>query len=27
MLTLALLESHLWGAADILRGRIDASDY
>jgi len=26
-LTLAQLESHLWGAADILRGRIDASDY
>lgn len=26
-LTLQQLESHLWGAADILRGRIDASDY
>lgn len=21
------LESHLWGAADILRGKIDSSDY
>ena len=26
-LTLAQLESHLWGAADILRGKIDSSDY
>ena len=26
-LTLAMLEKHLWGAADILRGRIDSSDY
>ncbi len=26
-LTLAQLEKHLWGAADILRGRIDSSDY
>jgi len=27
MLTLQQLESHLWGAADILRGKIDSSDY
>lgn len=27
MLTLHQLESHLWGAADILRGKIDSSDY
>ena len=27
MLSLQQLESHLWGAADILRGKIDASDY
>lgn len=27
MLTLQRLESHLWGAADILRGKIDSSDY
>jgi type I restriction enzyme M protein len=27
VLTLAQLESHLWGAADILRGSIDAADY
>ncbi len=26
-LTLAQLESHLWGAADILRGSIDSADY
>ena len=26
-LTLTQLEKHLWGAADILRGRIDSSDY
>lgn len=26
-LTLQQLESHLWGAADILRGKIDSSDY
>ena len=26
-LTLTKLESHLWGAADILRGSIDSSDY
>lgn len=26
-LTLQKLESHLWGAADILRGKIDSSDY
>jgi type I restriction enzyme M protein len=26
-LTLTQLESHLWGAADILRGKIDSSDY
>jgi type I restriction enzyme M protein len=26
-LTLAELESHLWGAANILRGKIDSSDY
>lgn len=26
-LTLPLLERHLWGAANILRGRIDSSDY
>lgn len=26
-LTLQLLEKHLWGAADILRGKIDSSDY
>jgi type I restriction enzyme M protein len=26
-LTLHQLESHLWGAADILRGKIDSSDY
>ncbi|MBU6427711.1 MAG: type I restriction-modification system subunit M, partial [Cyanobacteria bacterium REEB65] len=26
-MTLALLESHLWGAADILRGSIDSADY
>ncbi len=26
-LTLQQLESHLWGAANILRGRIDSSDY
>jgi type I restriction enzyme M protein len=26
-LTLQNLESHLWGAADILRGKIDSSDY
>lgn len=26
-LTLSQLESHLWGAADILRGSIDSSDY
>ena len=26
-LTLPQLESHLWGAADILRGKIDSSDY
>jgi type I restriction enzyme M protein len=26
-LTLPQLEKHLWGAADILRGRIDSSDY
>jgi len=26
-LTLKQLESHLWGAADILRGKIDSSDY
>ena len=26
-LTLAQLERHLWGAADILRGKIDSSDY
>ena len=26
-LTLARLESHLWRAADILRGKIDSSDY
>jgi type I restriction enzyme M protein len=26
-LTLQQLESHLWGAADILRGKIDRSDY
>ena len=26
-LTLQKLESHLWGAANILRGRIDSSDY
>ena len=26
-LALQQLESHLWGAADILRGRIDSSDY
>src|SRR4051812_17944034 len=27
VLTLGQLESHLWKAADILRGAIDASDY
>lgn len=27
VLTLQQLESHLWGAADILRGSIDAADY
>jgi len=27
ILTLQKLESHLWGAADILRGSIDSSDY
>lgn len=27
VLTLSQLESHLWKAADILRGRIDAADY
>jgi len=27
ILTLQQLESHLWGAADILRGSIDAADY
>ena len=26
-LTQQQLESHLWGAANILRGRIDSSDY
>lgn len=26
-LTIKQLETHLWGAADILRGRIDSSDY
>jgi type I restriction enzyme M protein len=26
-MTLPQLEKHLWGAADILRGRIDSSDY
>ena len=26
-ITLPQLEKHLWGAADILRGRIDSSDY
>jgi type I restriction enzyme M protein len=26
-LTLQELESHLWGAANILRGKIDSSDY
>ena len=26
-LTLSELESHLWGAADILRGKIDSADY
>lgn len=26
-LTLQQLESHLWDAADILRGKIDSSDY
>ena len=26
-MTLQQLESHLWGAADILRGKIDAADY
>jgi len=26
-ITLQQLESHLWGAADILRGKIDSSDY
>ncbi|AWB06369.1 hypothetical protein A6A40_14765 [Azospirillum humicireducens] len=27
VLTLDRLESHLWKAADILRGSIDAADY
>ena len=27
VLTLSQLEAHLWGAADILRGSIDAADY
>ena len=26
-MTLQQLESHLWGCADILRGKIDSSDY
>jgi type I restriction-modification system DNA methylase subunit len=26
-MTLQQLESHLWGAANILRGKIDSSDY